>query len=423
MSAWQECQRRGETGESIVHLLGQTQIEKNRYYVKSVGEVIQFLSVNELAFRGHTHGAENEEGLLIRLFEYTLLKDQKLKDIAKCIPENAKYTSNTIQNEIIETLAKMVLKEIKRKYDEADTPGMSIKCDGTRDRCVFGDQLTVLRSPQYVNFRSGQWPLAGEKIPDLVALTMGFSVHLEWPGLAAGSLFQRPRANALIAVHDIDGFDLPSNISSYPLENTVPFTLDSVANSIHTLFAESTPVVLQLAPSEEADLLFLSEIQVLHDISALLMRHKHLAKDQAPDLFSLELAGMEELTRRYGPDSPQFQDARQILVAALQKFADDVFGVYGSNAVVEVVTLKTFETPLTRKSRSILEAKQISNPGSPYNLADKYNFEYAVVFNIVLWLMIALALAVIVISYNLWNMDPGYDSIIYRMTNQKIRMD
>lgn len=64
-----------------------------------------------------------------------------------------------------------------------------------------------------------------------------------------------------------------------------------------------------------------------------------------------------------------------------------------------------------------------SNPGSPYNLAYKYNFHYAVVFNIVLWLMIALALAVIVVGYNLWNMDPGYDSIIYRMTNQKIRMD
>ncbi|XP_060715779.1 renin receptor isoform X2 [Tachysurus vachellii] len=331
---------------------------------------------------------------------------------------------------------------------------------------VFGDQLTVLRSPKYVNFRSGNWPLAGEKIPDLVALTMGFSVleDLEWPGLAAGSLFQRPRSNALITVRGIDSLDLPSNISTYPLENTVPFTLDSVANSIHTLFAESTPVVLQLAPSEErlymmgmantvfedlpvtlqqirtrlsqdgsvlpslplnslsrnneADLLFLSEIQVLHDISAL-----HLAKDQAPDLFSLELAGMEELSRRYGTDSPQFKDAREILVAALQKFADEVYGVYGSNAVVEVVTVKTFETPLSRKTRSILEAKQMSNPGSPYNLAYKYNFEYAVVFNIVLWLMILLALAVIVISYNLWNMDPGYDSIIYRMTNQKIRMD
>ncbi|KAG1945955.1 renin receptor [Pimephales promelas] len=348
---------------------------------------------------------------------------------------------------------------------------------------VLGDSLTVLRSPQYVTFRDGQWPISGEKIPDLVALTMGFSVRedLDWPGLAAGSLFQRPRANALIVVRGMDSLDFPKNISSYPLENPVPFTLDSVANTVHTLFADSTPVVLQLAPSEErlymmgmantvfedlpvtlqqirgrlsqdgsvltslplsslsrnneADLLFLSEVQVLYDISTLLQKHKHLAKDPAPDLYSLELAGLEEIARRYGTDSPQFADASRILTSALQKFADDVSSVYGNNAVVEVVTVKTFEAPLTRKSRSILESKQIgtrrksrlrptaSNPGSPYNLAYKYNFEYAVVFNIVLWLMIVLALAVIAVSYNLWNMDPGYDSIIYRMTNQKIRMD
>lgn len=42
---------------------------------------------------------------------------------------------------------------------------------------VLGDSLTVLRSPQYVTFRDGQWPISGEKIPDLVALTMGFSVR------------------------------------------------------------------------------------------------------------------------------------------------------------------------------------------------------------------------------------------------------
>ncbi|XP_076851989.1 renin receptor [Brachyhypopomus gauderio] len=336
---------------------------------------------------------------------------------------------------------------------------------------VVGDRLTVLRSPQYVHFREGQWPLSGEKVPDLVSLTMGFSVpeDLDWPGLAAGSLFQRPRANVVIVVRGVGSLDLPSNISSYPLENPVPFTLDSVANTIHTLFAESTPVVLQLAPSQErlymmgmantvfedlpvtlqqirsrlsqdgsvlhtlplhslsrnneADLLFLSEIQVLHDICALLLRHKHLARDQAPDLFSLELSGLEEIGHRYGTDSPQFQDAAKILAAALQKFADDVSGVYGNNAVVEVVTVKTFEVVLTRKSRSILETQQMTNPGSPYNLAYKYNFDYAVIFNIVLWLMIVMALAIIVIAYNLWNMDPGYDSIIYRMTNQKIRMD
>ncbi|KAF4093404.1 hypothetical protein AMELA_G00001680 [Ameiurus melas] len=94
------------------------------------------------------------------------------------------------------------------KYSEVDTDRTALKKSYVVR--VFGDQLTVLRSPQYVNFRAGKWPLAGEKIPDLVALTMGFSVR-----------------------------------------ESVPFTLDSVANSIHTLFAESTPVVLQLAPSEE----------------------------------------------------------------------------------------------------------------------------------------------------------------------------
>ncbi|KAA0712041.1 ATPase H(+)-transporting lysosomal accessory protein 2 [Triplophysa tibetana] len=336
---------------------------------------------------------------------------------------------------------------------------------------VLGDRLTVLRNPPYVTFLDGQWPISGEKIPDLVSLTMGFSVRedLYWPGLSAGSLFQRPRANALIVVRGVDSLDLPNNVTSYPLENPVPFTLDSVANTVHTLFADSTPVVLQLAPSEErlymmgmantvfedlpvtlqqirgrlsqdgsvltslpltslsrnneADLLFLSEVQVLNDISTLLQKHKHLAKDPAPDIYSLELAGLEEISRRYGNDSPQFKDATRILTTALQKFADDVSSVYANNAVVEVVTVKTFEVPLTRKSRSILQSKQISEPDNPYNLAYKYNYDYAVIFNIILWLMIILALAVIAISYNLWNMDPGYDSIIYRMTNQKIRLD
>uniref|UniRef100_A0A667ZF30 Renin receptor n=1 Tax=Myripristis murdjan TaxID=586833 RepID=A0A667ZF30_9TELE len=341
---------------------------------------------------------------------------------------------------------------------------------GFLNPCVHGDSVTVLQAPEFVSFQKGEWPISGEKIPDLVALTMGFSVQedLSWPGLQAGPLFQRPRANVLVVVRGVDSLALPQSVASYQLENPVPFTLDSVAETVHSLFAEDTPVVLQLAPSEErlymlgkanavfedlpvtlqqirarlsqdgsvlaslplnslsrnaeADLLFLSEVQVLHDITALLQRHRHLAKDHSPDLYSLELSGLEELSRRYGQDSPQYRDATAILASVLQKFGEDVYGLYGNSAVVEVVTVKSFETPLTRKSRSILQSSQ-SNADNPYNLAYKYNFNYSVIFNIVLWLMIALALAVIAIAYNLWNMDPGYDSIIYRMTNQKIRMD
>ncbi|XP_042125564.1 renin receptor isoform X2 [Peromyscus maniculatus bairdii] len=290
---------------------------------------------------------------------------------------------------------------------------------------VLGNEFSILRSPGSVVFRNGNWPIPGDRIPDVAALSMGFSVKedLSWPGLAVGNLFHRPRATVLVMVKGVEKLALPAGgVISYPLENAVPFTLDGVANSIHSLFSEETPVVLQLAPSEEADLLFLSELQVLRDISSLLSRHKHLAKDHSPDLYSLELAGLDELGKRYGEDSEQFRDASRILVDALQKFADDMYSLYGGNAVVELVTVKSFDTSLVRKSRTILEVEEEITE-IPYNLAYKYNLEYSVVFNMVLWIMIGLALAVIIVSYNIWNMDPGYDSIIYRMTNQKIRMD
>ncbi|XP_075445806.1 renin receptor [Ascaphus truei] len=336
---------------------------------------------------------------------------------------------------------------------------------------VSSADFSVLKSPQNLIFREGSWPIPGERIPDVIALSMGFSVEedLSWPGLGAGNLFQRPRATALVTVIGVDKLPLTITGMSYPVENPVPYSVDSVINSIHSMFDEEMPVVLQLAPIEErvymvgkansvfedlavtlrqlrsrleqdnsilaslplsslyrndeTDRLFLSELQVLQDIPTLLSRHKHLAKDNAPDIYSLELTGLEEIKKRYGEDSVKFKDATRILSEFLQKFADDMYSIYGGNAIVEVVAVQSFETPLVRKSRSILESVSISNPGSPYNLAYQYNFNYAVVFNIILWLMIVLALAVIAISYNLWNMDPGYDSIIYRMTNQKIRMD
>ncbi|PNI14529.1 ATP6AP2 isoform 2 [Pan troglodytes] len=304
---------------------------------------------------------------------------------------------------------------------------------------VLGNEFSILKSPGSVVFRNGNWPIPGERIPDVAALSMGFSVKedLSWPGLAVGNLFHRPRATVMVMVKGVNKLALPpGSVISYPLENRVYMV--GKANSVfedlsvtlrqlrNRLFQENSVLsslpINSLSRNNEVDLLFLSELQVLHDISSLLSRHKHLAKDHSPDLYSLELAGLDEIGKRYGEDSEQFRDASKILVDALQKFADDMYSLYGGNAVVELVTVKSFDTSLIRKTRTILEAKQ-ANPASPYNLAYKYNFEYSVVFNMVLWIMIALALAVIITSYNIWNMDPGYDSIIYRMTNQKIRMD
>ena len=337
---------------------------------------------------------------------------------------------------------------------------------------MLGNEFSILRSPEYVVFRNGNWPIPGERIPDVAAVAMGFSVKddLSWPGLAVGNLFRRPQATIMVTVKGMDKLTLPPGSAiSYPLENEVRFSLDSVANSICSLFSEETPIVLQLAPSEErvymmgkansvfedlsvtlaqlhnrlfqensvlnslplnslsgnneVDLLFFSELQVLCDISGLLSQHKHLAKDHSPDLYALELAGLDGIGKHYGEGSEQFRDASKVLLDVLRKFADDMYDLYDGNAVVELVTVRSFDTSFVRKTRTILEAKQEESLPSPYKLSYKYNFEYPVLFNMILWIMIALALAVSIISYNIWNMDPGYDSIIYRMTKQKIQMD
>uniref|UniRef100_A0A8C6FNX5 Renin receptor n=1 Tax=Moschus moschiferus TaxID=68415 RepID=A0A8C6FNX5_MOSMO len=305
---------------------------------------------------------------------------------------------------------------------------------------VLGNEFSILRSPGSVVFRNGNWPISGERIPDVAALSMGFSVKedLSWPGLAVGNLFHRPRATVMVMVKGVDKLALPpGSVISYPLENRVYMV--GKANSVfedlsvtlrqlrNRLFQENSVLTSlplnSLSRNNEVDLLFLSELQVLRDISSLLSRHKHLAKDHSPDLYSLELAGLDEIGKHYGEDSEQFRDATKVLIDALQKFADDMYSLYGGNAVVELVTVRSFDTSLVRKTRNILETKQVKDPSTPYNLAYKYNFEYSVVFNLVLWIMIGLALTLIVTCYNIWNMDPGYDSIIYRMTNQKIRMD
>lgn len=133
MATWSELKCREASGETIdCMLVGKTQLEKNRYYVKIIGGVVKFLSINEQGLRGTTETPSNNDtsaGLFLNLFEYTLEKDAFLADIVKGIPKHAKYTSKDIHNEVIETLADMVLSEIKHRYANADSAGFCLKSD------------------------------------------------------------------------------------------------------------------------------------------------------------------------------------------------------------------------------------------------------------------------------------------------------
>ena len=159
MACWIEFNAKRD-GATIAHKLAGEQIAKNRYYVKSIAEVIKFLAINELSFRGdneHFDGtifqssdssdeqSANVGGLFLKLFEYTLLKDPKLRQIASAIPQNAKYTSPEIQNEIILAMASLLQANIIREFQDSDIKKFCLKCDETRDRSNVENLSLVLR--------------------------------------------------------------------------------------------------------------------------------------------------------------------------------------------------------------------------------------------------------------------------------------
>ncbi|RDD40910.1 Renin receptor [Trichoplax sp. H2] len=82
-----------------------------------------------------------------------------------------------------------------------------------------------------------------------------------------------------------------------------------------------------------------------------------------------------------------------------------------------------------RVGRSLMAAATTNSPLTEknflkrLNISPVYTSDYPVIFNIILWLMIILAIGLYVTAAVMWDMDPGRDSIIYRMTSQRIKTD
>lgn len=131
----EEKKKREHLNQTVSSLVNDKVLDENRYYISSIVEMIQFLSINQLPYRG-TYDAENscESGLFNNFYEYTLKKDKKLFDISNRIPKNASYLSPKIQNDIIQLMADTVKEDIAKNVLTADVPWYSLFMDGTRTK-------------------------------------------------------------------------------------------------------------------------------------------------------------------------------------------------------------------------------------------------------------------------------------------------
>lgn len=174
----------------------------------------------------------------------------------------------------------------------------------------------------------------------------------------------------------------------------------------------------------EEDRQFLKECTILKEIAAKVVEGS-ITVDDVPDVFWFEVGSFHPLVDFYGENSSQVLEAKQILNEVILEINAAFKKLYDGYVLVSVITS---DASHTRKGRSILQnqnekADEPISDKTKYNLASYYNKDYPVIFNIILWFGIMMLFSLIAISLAIGNMDPGRDSIIYRMTSTRMKKD
>ncbi len=130
-----EKANRSDQNTAVSTLVNKSTLEKHRYYVASILDVIRFITSHELSLRGtYNISTHSESGIFQSLFEYTIKKDERLAECVKTIPKNASYLSPEIQNEMIGLMAAAVKKSVATRVMEADVPFFTLMVDGTKEK-------------------------------------------------------------------------------------------------------------------------------------------------------------------------------------------------------------------------------------------------------------------------------------------------
>jgi len=105
-------------------------------------------------------------------------------------------------------------------------------------------------------------------------------------------------------------------------------------------------------------------------------------------------------------------------IEQLKKHLNNTIGqIIEKDAQTLAMTLSTKESARVRRAR---QADPVSNN---ITIATMYSDEYPTMFNIFFWTTLVFAIIIISIVYVFLTLDPGSDTIIYRMTAPRLKVD
>merc|ERR1711970_221625 len=301
-------------------------------------------------------------------------------------------------------------------------------------------EFTVNYAPHTLKFgKAGYNNLKTSQLDDVLAASLGYTPKSSsWKGLTVSSPFGHPSAALVIAVHG-GGARVAQEGATYGLDEDITleniyhdlketihgrslrptkFNHFSTYDSFGDTSLNSLPEITHLKADKEPDSTFLREMVTLPQIVEKIEK-ANFSSENEQDIIFLEVHSLAELVKEYGINSQQVAEAGNILRSQLEKVSVRMRNLYGDSIIV-MTTMIDQQEQIAANTRSILQS---SESGGDLNLAAEYSENYPAIFNIVLWGSIVLSLAILAISVAMATMDPGRDSIIYRMTNPRMKKD
>lgn len=304
------------------------------------------------------------------------------------------------------------------------------------------DQLSILFSPKALEFR-GHARLDVESLPDVFGASLGYSVAkpTEWDGLTVRDPFNLANGVVVVVAEGIESLKV-ENAHSYDLyggsgsesvselmhktadHNGISFEIDlkESSDSFSTPLGQVQPDDDEVQPqylkpkSNKADSDFLRQLAFINGLADLLVT----STDENIPAVHIVRVSLEALLAAHEPSSPAIAEAKKLLTTALVELQTAAEKAFDGAVVVGLVT--STEAPLVRSKRQA-EKQPKQTEQTDYNIAKKYDSTYPVIFNIILWFSVVLVFSLLAISIAIATMDPGRDSIIYRMTSTRMKKD
>jgi len=300
-------------------------------------------------------------------------------------------------------------------------------------------EFSVLSSPKALSFK-GNEALDSQYVGDVLKASIGkpISGDANWGGLIIDNPFDMAKGVVAVVIDGAEHVSVSSNARTYPLEG------NQGANSINDLVSEleeDNVAVCSInfnqfeeaissyqscfgknAVSNIEETKYLNPStnngvkQFLQSIAYIKTASENLSNMLKSSNFLVVHIPLTNVIKAYGEKSDAMTEALKLVSTVIANLNTAATKSSSNSALVVTVAEKSVNI---RPKREAITAEQAQQ----YNLSEYYSPEYPVIFNIILWFMVAFGLSLLAICYAIGSMDPGRDSIIYRMTSTRMKKD